>query len=73
MHQKAAESVKVDRHFEKAYLTVVFLHSSLADLTCAREGTPVRECLWDKDSLDLRPGFAYRYSLLCLESLHRLS
>ena len=65
--QEASESAKVDRHCEKAYLTVVFLQSSLADLTSAREGTAFGVCLWDRDSLDLRPGFACMYSPLGLE------
>ncbi len=69
VRQEAAESVKVDRHCEKAYLTVVFLQSSLADLSSAREGTAFGVCLWEKDSLDLRPGFACMYSLSCLEIL----
>ncbi len=64
MHQKTSE---VARHCEKAYLTVEFLHSSLADLSSARVGTAFGVCLWDKDSLDLRPGFACMYSPLCLE------
>lgn len=64
MHQKTSE---VARHCEKAYLTVEFLHSSLADLSSARVGTAFGVCLWDKDSLELRPGFACMYSPLCLE------
>ena len=69
MRQEASESAKVDRHCEKAYLALVFLQSSLADLTSAREGAAFGVCLWDKDSLDLRPGFACMYSLLGLEFL----
>lgn len=60
-------SLKAERWCEKAYLTVVFLHRSLADLSSARVRTAFGVCLWDKESLDLRPGFACMYSPLCLE------
>jgi len=69
VRQEVSVSVKVERWCEKAYLTVVFLQSSLADLTSAREATAFGVYLWDKDSLDLRPGFACMYSPLCLEIL----